>query len=83
MRNGKFQNDLKYAKATVRLFLQPLASFLFTPIRASFPLPSFPSDERAWIFDLPAKEKTLLQSNSLPAILAWSYTRNLSTKLTI
>ena len=27
-----------------------------------FPLPSFPFNERAWIFDLPAKKETVLQS---------------------
>ena len=33
------------------------------PCAHPFPLPSFPFDERAWIFDLPAKEETVLQSN--------------------
>ena len=28
-----------------------------------FPLPSLPFDKHAWIFDLPAKKKTVLQSS--------------------
>ena len=36
-------------------------SFLLLPAHP-FPLPSFPFDECAWIFDLLAKEETVLQS---------------------
>ena len=32
------------------------------PFARPFPLPSLPFDERAWTFDLPAKEETVLQS---------------------
>ena len=31
------------------------------PSARPFPFPSFPFDKRVWIFDLPAKEETVLQ----------------------
>ena len=40
-----------------------------------FPLPSFPTDERAWIIDLPSKEETVLQPNTgstvVPLVNVW------------
>ena len=38
-----------------------------------FPLPSFPFDELAWIFDLTAKEETVLQSTQTLAKGRWGF----------
>ena len=46
----------------------PPRSFSFLSARP-FSLPSFPFDERAWIFDLPAKEETVLQSSSILKVM--------------
>ena len=47
-------------------------------------LPSIPFDEHAWIFDLPAKEETVLQSRFLRVfrILTMHYTKYFSVRET-